>query len=193
MTKQQTTAPDDEPEMGPAMRALGPKQRLFILAMLADPHDTQGAWAEAAGYSTKGDSHHVTACRMMQDPKIIAAAQEVARQHLSGNGPALAVRNLLNIAKNEKHPQHLKATEMILNRTGMSERTEHTVRVEHTTSDAPMIELCRRLALEMKIPLEMLIGANHPALPKMIEAEAVESLPSREAGVKVEPEPDPFA
>jgi hypothetical protein len=185
MTKQQTTAPADELEMGPAMRALVPKQRLFVLAMLSDPGGFQGSWAEAAGYSTKGDSHHVTACRMMQDPRIIAASQEVARQHLGGNGPVLAARNLINIAKNEKHPKHYEASLAILNRTGMSEKTEHTVRVEHATDDRSMIELCRRMAAEMGIPLEMLIGANQVApQPKMIEATAVE--------VK-EPEADPFA
>jgi hypothetical protein len=174
MTKQQTAA-SDELEMGPAMSKLNEKQRLFVLAMLADPHGFQGSWAEAAGYSTKGDSHHVRACRLMQDPRIVAAAQEIARQHLGGNGPALAVRNLINIAKNEKHPKHYDASLAILNRVGMSEKTEHRVVVEHW-NDAEMEELCRRLALEMNVPLETLIGANHPALtlPKLIEASAVE-------------------
>jgi hypothetical protein len=196
MTKQQTAAPvDTEPEMGPAMRALVPKQRLFVLAMLSDPGGFQGNWAEAAGYSTKGDSHHVTACRMMQDPRIIAASQEVARQHLGGNGPVLAARNLINIAKNEKHPKHYEASLAILNRTGMSEKTEHTVRVEHTTDDRGMIELCRRLALEMNVPIERLIGANHPALASpsnLIEAEAIESEPAPVDAVQPEtPEFDP--
>jgi phage terminase small subunit len=92
MTKQQTATSDDEPELGPAMSKLNEKQRRFVLAMLADPHGFQGSWAEAAGYSTKGDSHHVRACRLMQDPRIIAASQEVARQHLGGNGPVLAAQ-----------------------------------------------------------------------------------------------------
>jgi hypothetical protein len=197
MTKQTTSPVDTEPEeMGPAMRSLTPKQRLFVLAMLADPGGFQAGWAEAAGYSVKGDNHHVAACRMMQDPKIIAASQEVARQHLSGNGPALAVRNLLNIAKNEKHPQHLKATEMILNRTGMSERVDHTIEVKHTTDDRSMLELCRRMAAETGVPLAKLVGGNRPGLseaeqalaghgdggePRLIEATAVE--------VRAEPEP----
>jgi phage terminase small subunit len=161
----------EELEHGPAMRALSEKQQRFIYAMLADPHGTQSDWAKAAGYSTKSDSHHVAACRMMQDPRITAAMQEVAKQHLGGNGPALAVRNLLTIAKNEKHPKHYDASLAILNRTGMSEKTEHTVRVEHT-SDAHMVEMVKRLALEMGMPSEKLIGAN--ALPKLIEGEAVE-------------------
>jgi hypothetical protein len=190
MTKQQATSPDDETEMGPAMRALVPKQRLFVLAMLSDPGGFQGSWAEAAGYSTKGDSHHVVACRLMQDPRIIAASQEVARQHLGGNGPVLAARNLINIAKNEKHPKHYEASLAILNRTGMSEKTEHTVRVEHATDDRSMLELCRRMAAEMGIPLEMLIGANtidgETRAPKLIEAEAVEAEPAPELD-------DPFA
>jgi hypothetical protein len=166
------------PEMGPCMRALSEKQRMFVLAMLADPHGTQSDWAKAAGYSTKGDGHYVVGCRMMQDPRITAAMQEVAKQHLGGKGPALAVRNLLNIAGNEKHPKHYDASLAILNRTGMSEKTEHTVRVEHTSDDR-MLEICRRMAIEMGVPLEHLIGANHPALAslKTIEGEAVEVQP----------------
>jgi hypothetical protein len=190
----QTATSDDEPELGPAMSKLNEKQRRFVLAMLADPHGFQGSWAEAAGYSTKGDSHHVRACRLMQDPRIIAASQEVARQHLGGNGPVLAARNLINIAKNEKHPKHYEASLAILNRTGMSEKTEHTVRVEHTADDRGMIELCRRLALEMNVPIEMLIGANHVAPPpKMIEATAVEvEEPAASADAQPEnPELDP--
>jgi phage terminase small subunit len=183
MSKPEPSA-GDEPELGPAMRALAPKQRQFVLAMLADPNGTQSGWAQAAGYSTKGDSHAVVGCRMMRDPRIIAAAQEIAKQHLGGNGPVLAVKNLLRIASNEKHPQNLKATEMILNRTGMHEKSEHRVVVEHR-NDAEMEELCRRMALEMNIPVEKLIGANQVApLLKLIEAEAVE--------VKAEPD-DPFA
>jgi hypothetical protein len=186
MTKQQTTAPDDETELGPKMAALVPKQRLFVLAMLADPGGFQGSWAEAAGYSTKGDSHHVVACRLMQDPRIIAASQEVARQHLGSNGPALGVKNLLRIATDQKHPKNYEASLAILNRCGMSEKVE--VRIEHTVDDRSMIDICRRMAAEMGIPLEMLIGANtidgEVRAPKLIEASAVE--------VKAE-EPDPFA
>jgi len=168
-----TISPEVEASYGPAMSALGEKQRAFVLAMLANPHGTQGDWAKAAGYSTKSDSHFVVASRMMQDPRIQAAAQEVAKAHLGGNGPALAVRNLINIAKNEKHPKHYDASLAILNRVGMSEKTEHTVRVEHV-NDTAMIDICRRLALEMNVPLEVLVGANHPQLPKMIEGSAVE-------------------
>jgi hypothetical protein len=170
-----TISPETEASYGPAMQALTEMQRAFVLAMVADPHGSQAAWAEAAGYSTRGDGHHTQASRMLQDPRITAAAQEVARQHLGGNGPALAVRNLLTIAKDAKHPKHYDASLAILNRTGMSERTEHTVRVEHV-NEAPMLELVKRVAAEMNLPLEMLIGANHPALPKMklIEATAVE-------------------
>jgi hypothetical protein len=171
MTKQ-TTDTGYEPELGPAMRALAPKQQRFVQAMLADPHGTQGGWAEAAGYSTKGRSNDVVACRLMQDPRIVAAAQEIAKQRLDGNGPVLAVKNLLRIASNEKHPQNLKATEMVLNRTGLHEKSEHVVKVQK--NDAEMIELCRRLAIEMNMPLETLIGANHPAVaasPKLIEAQ----------------------
>jgi hypothetical protein len=171
MSKPEPSA-GDEPELGPAMRALAPKQRQFVLAMLADPNGTQSGWAQAAGYSTKGDSHAVVGCRMMRDPRIIAAAQEIAKQHLGGNGPVLAVKNLLRIASNEKHPQNLKATEMVLNRTGLHEKSEHVVKVQK--NDAEMIELCRRLAIEMNMPLETLIGANHPAVaasPKLIEAQ----------------------
>ena len=100
-------APDtivsDEPEFGPAMSALTEKQRRFVLAMLADPFSNGAAWAKTAGYSVASNGHRVAACRMLRDPRIERAVFEVACSHLNSAGPALAVQNLLRIARDPKH------------------------------------------------------------------------------------------
>lgn len=165
----------DEPELGPAMRSLTPKQRAFIMAMASDPKGTQADWAKAAGYATTSGSHEVAACRMLRDPRIEAAIFEVARSNLNTFGPMLAARGMLKIAADEKHPGHERMLLAVADRVGLHPKSEHRVTVEHR-NDAEMAKLALRLANEIGVRPESLLGANHPLLasPNLIEAQAVE-------------------
>jgi hypothetical protein len=185
MTKPKPSIPDDQPEYGPHFAALNEKRRAFVLAVLADPHGRQGDWAAAAGYSTHKNGHAVVACNLLQDERIRAAIFEVARGHLQGAGPALAVKNLLRIAADTKNSRHYDASIAILNRTGLGEKAEHIVRVENVT-DQRMMELAARLAGELGVDVGTLAGANLMPAPKLIEGEAVEVQPEK-------PEHDPGA
>jgi phage terminase small subunit len=154
------------------MRALTEKQQLFVLAMAANPFGTQLSWANAAGYQNSPGGQRVTAHRLAHDPKIQAAVYEVAQANLRTFGPLLASVGLLRIARNQKHPKHMKALEALANRVGLPESSEHTVKVVHTDqSGAAMMERIKVLAGQLGVDPEKLLGVNTPV---MIEGKAEE-------------------
>jgi hypothetical protein len=186
MTKQAAVTISEESTLGPCMQALAPKQRALVLAMLSDPNGTQADWGRAAGYSDKADGAKVSACRNLQDKKVQAAIYEVARGHLNGAGPILAIQNLLRIAGDPKHAKNFDATLAIADRVGIHAKSEHRIMVEHK-DDRQMLELVARLAGELGVDARTLIGSNaaegEAQRLKLIEATATE----------VSSEPDPFA
>src|SRR5438045_651247 len=134
-------------EYGPAMRALTDRQRKFVLAMAADPFGSAAAWARAAEFSDKSQAAKVTGHRLKHDEKVQKAITELARTHLQTFGPMLATAGLLRIASDPKHKNHLRALEMLANRVGLHETTEHHVTVERTDrTGAAMVERIKELA-----------------------------------------------
>src|SRR5215472_15384220 len=104
MTKREAPLQIGDPaveDLGPAMLALEPRQRRFVLGYLGDPSD-HSRCAEAAGYSTKSDGHRVAAHRMIRNPKIIAAIKEQADKTLNSNA-FIAVSALADIAADPEH------------------------------------------------------------------------------------------
>lgn len=152
------------------MRALTEKQQLFVLAMLADPFGTQAKWARTAGYSDKSEAAKVKGSILVHDPKIAAAVAEVSRGQLNIVGPMLATQGLIRIARNPKHPKHLRAVEMLANRTGFHEKTEHHVVVDHAGGGA--LDRIRAAAALLGVDPAQLLGANTPM--KLIEHEPAE-------------------
>jgi hypothetical protein len=125
----------------------------------------------------------VTAHHLMHDPRIEAAIVEISRSHFTTGGAALAANNLLRIARDPKHPKHYDASIAIMNRVGMHEKSEHTLKVQRDNS-VDMEQLVERLAVEFGIPVESLIGANKPMIDVTPTSVTVEAKP--------EPD-DPFA
>lgn len=163
---------DDLDGFGPAMRACTPLQRAFVLAMASDPFGNATKWTKAAGYRNSEVGYRVMAHRLMHDEKIQAAVAEVARGALFTVGPVLAAQGMLRIARDRKHPKHLRAVEMVANRVGLHETTEHVVRVDDARRDpATMIARIRELAAQLGVDPARLLGANvGPATP-LIEHE----------------------
>lgn len=159
---------------GPAMSKLSEKQQRYVLAMLADPFGNPTRWARAAGYSDASDACKVKGHYLSHNPKIDAAADEVAKQYLGTMGPILGVATVMRIARNPRHPKQLRAAEMLLNRVGLHEKTEHHVTVDHgNTGD--VVQRIRDAAALLGVPVEQLLGANVAAQPmKVIEAQAIE-------------------
>lgn len=158
-------------EHGPAMRALTEQQRRYVLAQLADPFGNATRWAKAAGYSDTAGGAKVRAHANAHNPKIEAAVHEVARQYLNANGPLLGIAVAMKIARNPKHPKQLRAAEMLLNRVGMHEMTEHKVTVDHRDqTGAAMVERIKQVAAALGLDVATLLGANAaPADMKLIE------------------------
>lgn len=158
---------DELPEYGPAFQSLNERQRKFVLAMASDPYGSQADWARAAGYSDVSDAAKVRGCLLMQDSRVEAAAFEIARATLGTMGPLIATQVLLRAAANPKHPQQVKAAELIANRVGLQERQE--IHVKHTdlTGEALMARLTA-VAERLGLDAQKLIGSN------VIDAEATE-------------------
>lgn len=156
---------------GPAMQALTEKQRRYVQAMLANPFGNPRRWALAAGYSDASEAAKVSGHRLSHDPKIEAAADELARQYLGTMGPVLGIAVAMRIARNPKHPKQLRAAEMLLNRVGLHETTEHRVTVKHTdqTGEGVMARIKQAAAL-LGVDPSVLLGENVAGAPmKVIE------------------------
>lgn len=151
------------------MLALNEAQRRFVHAALTFPTGKDWQIAKAAGYSPKshGALRH-TAWRLMHDEKIISAMHEEADKRLRGSA-LLGVSVIAKIARTDGHRDQLKAAEALLNRVGFHEQTEHKLVVEHK-EPKQVLELAARLARELGVGAERLMGAN----AKLIESAAVE-------------------
>jgi hypothetical protein len=157
-----------EIEFGPCMMVLSEKRRRFVLAMLSDPFASQAEWARLAGYSDKADGAKVRASEALQDPKVQAAALEISRATLGTLGPVLAAAGLLRIAADPKHPQYVKALELIANRVGLQEKQQIEVTHRDLTGDAVM-ERISSLAARYGLDAGKLLGVLEP---KVIEHKA---------------------
>lgn len=170
---------NDTTRFGPKMAALTEKQRGYVLAMLASPFGNPTQWARTAGYSDVKEGAKVRAHGLAHDPRIAEAADEVARQHLGTMGPVLGLAVAIRIAKNPKHPKQLRAAEMLLNRVGLHEKTEHLVTVDHSVNAAGMVERIKAAAALLGVDAAALLGGNTPEPLKLIEGEVVDAGPAQ--------------
>ena len=161
MTSVSIIEPPDEGTLGPAMLALTPRQRAFVVAMLDLPGIDHTAAAERAGYSaTSRNSLRVQAHHLLHDEKILDAIQEESRRRLNSS-TILAVSVLMEIASNTvlQPKDRLKAAQAILNRTGFNEKTEHHVKVEHRdATEEAMVERIKKFAGVLGLDAKLLLG-----------------------------------
>lgn len=161
---------DVHADYGPAMLALTEKQQRFVLAMFSAPTGNATRWVKAAGYANTEGGYRVTAHRLMHDPKISAAVQEFAAQHLSVVGPVLSLGVMTKIARSQGHKDQFKAAAALANRSGFHETTEHRVLVRHTdqTGEGVMARIKAAAAL-LGVDPSVLLGENVQAPMKLIE------------------------
>lgn len=157
-------SPVPEGKMGPAMKSLNERQRLFVVAMLEQGSANASAAARAAGYSAASDEYlRVQGHRLAHDERVMAAIQEEAQRRLN-SGAGMAVVQLLQIAETSIDQRtKLKAIEMILNRAGLHARTEHKVTTIDGNSDASLLERGVALATKLGIDPRTLFGQHMPA------------------------------
>lgn len=167
----------DEGRLGPAMNALKTdRQRAFVIAMLefGDGNFTRAALA--AGYTGGEQSVRNRASLLAHDAGVQAAMDEEAFRRLKA-GKIMAVSTLLTLAKSAaKDSDKLKAVEMLLNRTGLPNQSEHKVVVSDVSrTDDEMIARITQLAGTLGLDPQKLLGGPAP-VPEVqaIEGEFVE-------------------
>jgi hypothetical protein len=104
---------------------------------------------------------------------VVAGLQEFCRTHLTANGAALAISNVLDTARDKKNPRlAYDASLQILSRIGMGEKSEAKLVIQHEHDETDMLQLCRRMAAEMGVPVARLVGGNTVGLTKEERASA---------------------
>lgn len=133
-------------QCGPAMKKLNERQRAFVTAILDFGGRNNSRAALAAGYVGSQDVIKTTAYRLAHDPDIQDAIKEEAQNRLNASS-VMAVNILLDIADDPatEKKDRLKAVEMIMNRTGLIAKTEHSVTV--TKKDLTSDEMIKRITL----------------------------------------------
>src|ERR1700691_6206933 len=130
MSTEAMVLPDpDAGNYGPYMRALRPRQRDFIDALLRQARIDHTAAARTAGYS----DNNITACayRLAHDDKVLLALKEETERRLQSHAH-LGANVILDLAQNAtKDSDRLKAASMLLNRIGLLEILRHESTTTH--------------------------------------------------------------
>lgn len=151
------TIPDPElADLGPAMRALTPKQRHFVLAYFHVGKRERAAFM--AGYAGEEGSNKlgVSAYVVWHHPKVQAAIKEHASGALVGMLPG-AIARLHQIMQDGGDKDGLKAIQLITDRTGFHATTEMKVtHVDESREDT--IREIVRMAREQGLDPRVLIG-----------------------------------
>jgi len=154
--------PPDPDSYGPAMRALNDRQQRFVQALIQYPTATPGRLAELAGYGSETSSEanmRQIGWRLFHHEGVLAAVHEETAKTLRRGG-IVGISGLLEIATDQKHPDRFKACLALADRAGFPAKTEHKVVVEHKDDDARMLMFAERLAIELGIGREKLVGPN---------------------------------
>lgn len=150
-------------ELGPAMSKLTDRQRDFVYAMIEMGGLNYAGAARAAGYPAgkEGSSQlRVTGHRLAHDTKIQEAMREMGPRMLNA-GIFIAARFVLETIDNPQVEikDRLKASEMIMNRTGMHATSEHKVAVVHKDeTSSEMIKRIEHLSRNLGIDSAKLLG-----------------------------------
>ena len=151
------------------MRALASdRQRAFVIACTQPTPEGEVNYTQAAadaGYGGSRATLAVTSHRLAHDERVQAAMLEEGQRRM-GAGIPLAVASIIQIMTTAtKNGERLKAAGMLLNRAGMPEKSEHEIKVTRTESMGEKVERAIRLAKEMGIDPEALLGKYGITMP----------------------------
>ena len=147
---------------GPAMSALSPIRRAFVVAFNNAGGKNATEAGRAAGY--KNTEHlRSTVHDLLHDPNVQAAIIEDARARLAGDLHA-TLDIIDEIARNPQHKDRLAAAKVMLHHAGMVEVTKREVAVTHTITLDQKIERYKALLAQTG-------AAPDPALAPLIEGE----------------------
>jgi hypothetical protein len=164
VTETPSPAPIGGGELGPAMQALTEKQRKFVLSLYELPAG-RGALTRAArraGYGGKPNSLRQIAHALWNNEKVRRAFQEVGYRYI-GTTAVAAIQAARELIFQPEHPDHLKACRMFIDRGWPLETlSKQQIDVTHTQRVELDPRQMLRLAEELNVPLEKLMGASRP-------------------------------
>lgn len=155
----------DEGEYGPAMTALTPMMRRFVLALIENPALPQWRAAESAGYSAVSNkSLRVTAHRLTHDDRVLAAISEESGKRLR-SASLLASDFLVRMICDEgvAMKDRAKVAVALLDRGGFG--AAQTINVNKTVTDrtgTAIAERIRELAAKHGLDPQRLLGVSAP-------------------------------
>lgn len=147
--------------LGKAMQALDERRRKFVIYLLETGSDNNSAAARAAGFTGTDGSIRTTGWKIAHDPKVQAAIHEEGQRRM--NATILSATSYLADVVGGRETratvgERLRAVQMLLNRVGMHEMSEHKISVEHTVNDETMIRRITMLASKLGLDPQKLLG-----------------------------------
>lgn len=153
-----------ESELGPEMRALVPKQRAFVYALVeTGGNPTQAAAAAGYGEDCPTLEKKQAACRaagytLAHHPKVLRAIKEEASKRLH-SGALIAASALIEIVNDVSHKNRLRAVEVLLDRAGLVVEQRSVIDVNHNhRADGEQVERIRQLAGNLGLDPRKLLG-----------------------------------
>ena len=156
-----------EDQMGPAMKRLNEQQRRFVCALAVFGGNRTEAYRWAGYNTTTYRSAQVSASRLHAQEEIKDAIREEAIRRLD-TAPLLAISTMIRLAGGTDDKLALKASEMILDRTGFHGMTEHKVTIEDKRTTKELMEFIMQAAPRHGLDANKILGL--PA-PKIVDAE----------------------
>jgi phage terminase small subunit len=154
-----------EIELGPAMQCLTEKQRNFVYAMIEGGGLNYTDAARAAGFEAgkEGSSQlRVIGHRMAHDTRIQEAMREMGPRMLNA-GLFIAAKFVLETIDNPQVEikDRLKASEMVMNRTGMHATSEQKINVTHKNETTEQVRKeIAQLSKQLGVDPKKLLGGN---------------------------------
>lgn len=131
-------------QCGPAMSALNPRQRAFVIAYNNAGGNNATEAGRTAGYKN-GTGLRQSVHALLHDPKIQAAVREDISARFTEDLPDTKAA-LDKIARAETHPKHFDAIKLKLHQGGLIERTAVDHNVTVTLSFEQKLEQVKVLA-----------------------------------------------
>ncbi len=132
-----------ESELGPAMKDLNDRQRVFVVALLNQgTKHNQSAAARAAGYEGDRNTLKVTGHNLAHSPKVQAAILEEAKKRMQ-LGTAAATALLLKVIGDPKaaHRDRVHAANSLLDRGGIFVTKESKIEVTDNSRKQKLLRL----------------------------------------------------
>lgn len=146
--------------LGPAMRSLNERQRMFVCALMVYGGDQQEAY-RCAGYDVKtAGSAQAASSRLANSAGVVEAIKEEALRRLDSSS-ALAVSTLVELAsvKTSDNKIRLNAANSILDRIGgFAGKSEHKIIIKDDRTTTELIDFIKRTAIENGLDPMKLLG-----------------------------------